>query len=184
MKEEIEKKFPDKSVTIEYMILDLGSFRSTKDFTVAFKERNLPLHVLINNGGISLMSAPLGEFKGHLLRSKIFAAHTVDGHEMQFQVNHLGHMLLTLELLPIIRDTARSTGDGRIVFVSSLAEGWGKFEPDNLDGQRSYSALQLYNNAKLFNVLKHTVDQDRVNNMLCFIIAANDRICTAEKAKE
>ena len=67
MKEEIEKQFPDKSVTIEYMILDLGSFRSTKDFTVAFKERNLPLHVLINNGGISLLSGPLGEFKGHSL---------------------------------------------------------------------------------------------------------------------
>ena len=111
-------------------------------------------------------------------------AHTVDGHEMQFQVNHLGHMLLTLELLPIIRDTARSTGDGRIVFVSSLAQSWGKFEPDNLDGQQSYSATKLYNNSKLFNVLKHTVDQDRINNMLCFIIAANDRICTAEKAKE
>ena len=173
MKEEIEKQFPDKSVTIEYMILDLGSFRSTKDFTVAFKERNLPLHVLINNGGISLLSGPLGEFKGHSLWSKItlfyvFAAHTVDGHEIQFQVNHLGHMLLTLELLPIIRDTARSTGDGRIVFVSSLAQSYGAFEPDNLDGQQSYSALKLYNNAKLFNVLKHTVDQARINNIVVF----------------
>ena len=71
MKEEIEKQFPDKSVTIEWMILDLASFRSTKDFTVAFKERSLPLHVLINNGGIGLMSGPLSEFKRHSLRSKM-----------------------------------------------------------------------------------------------------------------
>ena len=52
MKQEINEEHPDKSVTIEFMILDLGSFRSTKDFTVAFKEKNLPLHILINNAGI------------------------------------------------------------------------------------------------------------------------------------
>ena len=70
MKAEIEKQFPDKSVTIEWMILDLGSFRSTKDFAVAFKERNLPLHVLINNAGVAmLLNAPLSKFKSHSLRS-------------------------------------------------------------------------------------------------------------------
>ena len=53
MKEEIGKQFPDKSINLEWMILDLGSFRSTKDFTVAFKEKNLPLHVLINNAGVA-----------------------------------------------------------------------------------------------------------------------------------
>ena len=52
MKEEIAKEHPDQKVTLEYMLVDLGSFRSVKDFTVAFKERNLPLHVLINNAGI------------------------------------------------------------------------------------------------------------------------------------
>ena len=62
MKEEIENQFPDKSIKLEWMILDLGSFRSTKDFTVAFKERNLPLHVLINNAGVSFyLNVPLGE---------------------------------------------------------------------------------------------------------------------------
>ena len=54
MKQEINELHPDKSVTIEFMTLDLGSFRSTKDFTVAFKEKNLPLHILINNAGIAL----------------------------------------------------------------------------------------------------------------------------------
>ena len=55
MKQEIAQEHSeDLAVTIEYMLLDLGSFRSTKDFTVSFKERNLPLHILINNAGISL----------------------------------------------------------------------------------------------------------------------------------
>ena len=52
MKADISGQYPDKNVTIESMQLDLSSFRSTKDFTVAFKEKNLPLHILINNAGI------------------------------------------------------------------------------------------------------------------------------------
>ena len=59
MKEELGKQYPDKSINLEWMLLDLGSFRSTKDFTVAFKERNLPLHVLINNAGVA--TVPFGE---------------------------------------------------------------------------------------------------------------------------
>ena len=80
----------------------------------------------------------------------------VDGHEIQFQVNHLSHMLLTLELLPIIRDTAHSTGDGRIVFLSSIGHTWGIFESENLDGQQSYGPMKCYSNSKLFNVIKLT----------------------------
>ena len=53
MKAEISEQYPDKNVTIESMQLDLSSFHSTKDFTVAFKEKNLPLHILINNAGMS-----------------------------------------------------------------------------------------------------------------------------------
>lgn len=35
------------------MSLDLASFRSTRAFVDAFKERNLPLHVLVNNAGVA-----------------------------------------------------------------------------------------------------------------------------------
>ena len=53
LKEEVGIEFPEKSVTIEIMLLDLGSFRSTKDFTVAFREKDLPLHILVNNAGVA-----------------------------------------------------------------------------------------------------------------------------------
>ena len=36
---------------IEFMKLDLSSFDSTKEFVVSFKEKQLPLHILINNAG-------------------------------------------------------------------------------------------------------------------------------------
>jgi WW domain-containing oxidoreductase len=57
MKEEINTHFPDKSVIIESMSLDLASFQSTKEFTIAFKEKQLPLHILINNAGLESSSS-------------------------------------------------------------------------------------------------------------------------------
>ena len=59
MKADISEQYPDKNVTIESMQLDLSSFRSTKDFTVTFKKKNLPLHILINNAGV--FGIPLSE---------------------------------------------------------------------------------------------------------------------------
>ena len=80
------------------------------------------------------------------------AALTEDGHETHFQVNHLSHLLLTLELLPIMLDTAGSTGDGRIVIVSSSAHKWGELNPSNMEGQQSYVRRIFYGNSKLYNV--------------------------------
>ena len=82
----------------------------------------------------------------------ISTALTEDGHETHLQVNHLSHLLLTLELLPIIVKTASTTGDGRIVFVSSDAHRQGTLNVDNLDGQVSYWRFKMYGNSKLFNV--------------------------------
>ena len=53
MKQEIAQEHSEElAVTIEYMLLDLGSFRSTKDFIVAFKERDIPLDILVNSAGL------------------------------------------------------------------------------------------------------------------------------------
>ena len=49
-------------------------------------------------------------------------------------------------------DTASNTGDGRIVIVSSAAHESGVFDPDNLDGQQSFSRFKFYSNSKLYNV--------------------------------
>ena len=77
---------------------------------------------------------------------------TQDGYEIQFQVNHLSHMLLTIELLPVILTTARECGDCRVVMVSSLRHTQGVFEPTNLNAEQSYSRLGFYCNSKLYNV--------------------------------
>ncbi len=52
MRQEVSVALPDKEINVEFMKLDLASFKSTKDFTIAFKEKNLPLNLLINNAGV------------------------------------------------------------------------------------------------------------------------------------
>ena len=41
-------------LNLEFMKLDLSSLESTKSFIESFKQKNLPLHILICNAGIGL----------------------------------------------------------------------------------------------------------------------------------
>jgi len=41
-----------EEINIEYLPLDLSSFQSTIEFVRTFKEKNLPLHILINNAAV------------------------------------------------------------------------------------------------------------------------------------
>ena len=59
MTEEVSREHPDKSISVEFMPLDLASLRSVKRFTEDYKQKGLPLHLLINNAGIG--SVPFGE---------------------------------------------------------------------------------------------------------------------------
>ena len=43
----------EKELKVEFLKLDLASFQSTKDFVRSFKEKNLPLHILINNAAVA-----------------------------------------------------------------------------------------------------------------------------------
>ena len=63
MRQEVSQSHPDKTINVEFMKLDLSSFKSTKDFTVAFKDKHLPLHILVNNAG--LFHVPFSKQFGH-----------------------------------------------------------------------------------------------------------------------
>ena len=75
--QEIQRRAP--GATVEHLPLDLASFASVRAFVTAFTERFDHLDVLVNNAGLTVHKRELTE----------------DGHETQFQVNHLGHFLLT-----------------------------------------------------------------------------------------
>jgi NAD(P)-dependent dehydrogenase (short-subunit alcohol dehydrogenase family) len=82
--------------------LDLSSLQSVRDFVTNFNKLGLPLHYLINNGGIMATD--------HYELSK-------DGIENQFQVNYLSHYYLTRLLTPNLQQTPNS----RIINLSSIA---------------------------------------------------------------
>ena len=72
---------------------------------------------------------------------------------LSLQVNHLNPLFLTLELLPILLETASTSGDGRIVFVSSSGHYSSRWDPLRINpDQDSYNRLGAYADSKLFNV--------------------------------
>lgn len=73
---------------------------------------------------------------------------TTDGFEMQFQMNHLGHFLLTKMLLPQL-----IASKAKVINVSSEAHRAGKIDLQNLQLSNGWSAFGAYANAKLCNVL-------------------------------
>ena len=54
--EKVKQKAVVKDIKVEYLPLDLSSLQSTIEFVRIFKERNLPLHLLINNAGIAFVA--------------------------------------------------------------------------------------------------------------------------------
>jgi NAD(P)-dependent dehydrogenase (short-subunit alcohol dehydrogenase family) len=119
---------------VEVMTLDLGSLASIRAFAAAFKEKHPRLDVLVNNAGI-------------MMRRRTT---TADGFESTFGVNHLGTMLLTLELL----DHLEASAPARIVVLTSALHYSGHIQWDDLMFERgSYSGSRAYNQSKLANVL-------------------------------
>ena len=111
--------------------LDLADLASVRSFAESWDR---PLDVLVNNAGV--MTPPRYR-------------ETVDGFELQFGTNHLGHVALTGRLLPHLRASAAP----RVVTVSSIAHHRGR--PDVLDGNQSggYQPERAYANSKLANLL-------------------------------
>ena len=94
------------------------------------------------------------------------------------KVNHLSHFLMTLELLPLITETASVSGDGRIVLVSSLWHNQGTFDPANMNGEVSYGRVKFYGNSKLYNV-GTLLFSFFFFSLLCYS-PGNDGVCITE----
>lgn len=86
---------------LHYFKLDLCDLSSVPKVIEEFGIREYKLDVLINNAG--LMGVPFEMTK--------------DGYEIQYQVNFVGHMLLTLKLLPFLN---RAESTPRIINLSSI----------------------------------------------------------------
>lgn len=118
--------------------LDLSSMKSVVDFVKAFKKSGLGLNYLICNAGI--MFAP------RQLTEDCFEAHLA--------VNYLGHFLLIVELLTVLKKTAdESESCSRIVNVSSSTHHITKFRFEDILGEANYSSSQAYGQSKLAQIM-------------------------------
>eukprot|EP01104_Vermistella_antarctica_P015833 TRINITY_DN5281_c0_g1_i2.p1 TRINITY_DN5281_c0_g1~~TRINITY_DN5281_c0_g1_i2.p1 ORF type:complete len:350 (+),score=70.65 TRINITY_DN5281_c0_g1_i2:150-1199(+) len=124
---------------LQYKHLDLASLESVRHFAHTFQESKLPLNVLILNAGYW---APGMVFTG-------------DGFENHFQVNHLGHFLLTNLLMDHMKRTSLDCGRrSRVVVVSSMLHTRGVFDLSKFkDTTYTPERMELYCDTKLCNVL-------------------------------
>jgi NAD(P)-dependent dehydrogenase (short-subunit alcohol dehydrogenase family) len=120
------------SASLEIVELDLGSLQSVDDAARQISSAHPVIDLLINNAG--LMGIP--ERK------------TVDGFEMQFGVDHLGHWAFTAKLLgPVLAAPA-----ARVVTVTSTAHHMGRrVNADNPHLHGRYGPWRAYGQAKLAN---------------------------------
>jgi NAD(P)-dependent dehydrogenase (short-subunit alcohol dehydrogenase family) len=128
--DDLRSSVPDASV--ELVALDLGSQASVREAAERILGTHESIHLLVNNAGV--MGIP--EHK------------TVDGFEMQFGVDHLGHWSLTALLLPALLRADQA----RIVTVTSTAHHIGRaVDPANPHLEGRYRPWRAYGQAKLAN---------------------------------
>lgn len=113
--------------TVEVRALDLAHLASVREFADSIDE---PIDVLVNNAGV--MAVPYRR--------------TVDGFEMQFGTNHLGHFALTGLLLDRVQE--------RVVTMSSSFHWFGRLDLDDVNWEhRRYRRWAAYEQSKLANLL-------------------------------
>ena len=118
---------------IELIKLDLSDLKNVEETACLIKSKFNHLDVLVNNAGTMAPPKTLSK----------------QGFEIQFAVNHLAHMHLTLELLPMIEEKNNS----RVVTVTSGVQYFGKIHWDDLQGNLKYDRWASYAQSKLANVM-------------------------------
>ncbi|KAI1316556.1 hypothetical protein EDD11_009821 [Mortierella claussenii] len=138
VKADIKKKNPmsTQEPDLDFLALDLNDMKKCRHAAQQFLDRNLPLHILVNNGGI--MTSPF--------------ALSADGIEQQFAVNHMGHFVFTMALLDRIKESQPS----RIVMLASIGHEMtvkGGIDFETLNDKNASNPTTRYGRSKLANLL-------------------------------
>ncbi len=130
--DKLQLEIGDKAET-SFVKCDLSSLASVQRAVEAVRANHSHIDVLINNAGQMMDQEEI----------------TLDGIEMTFAVNHVGHFLLTTGLI----DLLKAGTDARILHVSSEAHRFGMFRIDQLVRPAEFSSWSTYGNSKLANIL-------------------------------
>lgn len=130
-KEAYEELTKDGNSRTYLILCDLGDYGSIRNFVKQVKESFTRIDILVNNAGFISLDRQ----------------ETKEGLERQFGINHVGHFLLTTELLELM-------GKGsRIVNVASGAHKTGKIHFDDINLHKGFNVIKAYSQSKLANVL-------------------------------
>lgn len=118
--------------SLELIALDLASLQSVRACADTLLADGRPFDAIIANAGV--MATPFG--------------HTVDGFEVQFGTNHLGHFALINRIEPLLAD------GGRLVVLSSQAHRVADIDLDDPHfEQQAYDPFVAYGRSKTANSL-------------------------------
>lgn len=124
----IRGEIPAARIRFEH--LDLADLASVAAFGARLRGQCDAVDLLINNAGVMV---PPTRFE------------TVDGLELQFATNHLGHFALTAHLLPLLQRGKAP----RVVSLSSVAARSGQIDFANLNAEAGYHPMRAYSQSKL-----------------------------------
>ena len=131
--QEIRKATGNQKLT--YYNADLSSLDAVRRLSDQIQADQKRLDVLINNAGIGA-----GSHGDQRERS-------AEGYELRFAVNYLAPFLLTLRLLPLLRQSSPA----RIINVASV--GQQRIDFDNVMLEDGYDGLRAYRQSKLAQVM-------------------------------
>ncbi|WP_030435411.1 SDR family oxidoreductase [Actinoplanes subtropicus] len=113
--------------------LDLASLESVRGFAEGALGEGRPIDILVNNAGV--MTPPE-------------RVESVDGFELQFAVNHLGHFALMARLLPLLR-----AGRARVTTQTSFGANSYGVAWDDPQWTGRYRASRAYSSSKIAGAL-------------------------------
>ncbi|MDT0436806.1 MULTISPECIES: SDR family NAD(P)-dependent oxidoreductase [Streptomyces] len=114
---------------VRHLRLDVAALSSLKAAVDALDLGHLD--AVVHNAGVALDDPPRRE--------------TVDGHEMMFGTNHLGHFALTRHLAHLLS----AAPAGRVVTTGSFAARSERLDLDDLESTRDYRPKRTYGRSKL-----------------------------------
>jgi len=129
--EAFEKLMAKPERKIELMLCDLEDFSSINAFVKSIRDKFEKVDILVNNAGFISLDRQISK----------------EGFEKQFGINHLGHFLLTTQLVELMVEGSR------IINVASGAHKVGKIHFDDINLEKGYNVIKAYSQSKLANVL-------------------------------
>lgn len=119
----------NKSLEIKLYLADISSLEQVRKVVSQIKVEINSIDILINNAG--------AKYNNYYLSNEEY--------ELTFATNYLGHFLLTMSLLDLLKNSV----GGRIINVSSSSHNGADFSKGNIYKPEIYSGDNAYRNSKL-----------------------------------